>query len=65
MQNILCMLRCMANDSEMADFSTLGPKEKRVLDTVDQRIIELLQADARMPNNAIAAAVGIAIGGEV
>lgn len=50
----------MANDSNMAGFSTLGPKEKRVLDAVDQGIIELLQGDARMPNNAIAAAVGIA-----
>ena len=30
------------------------------LDAVDLRIVNLLQSDARMPNNAVAAAVGIA-----
>ena len=50
----------MTNDSSPAGFSSAVPKERRVLDAVDRRILELLQTDARMPNNAIAAAVGIA-----
>ncbi|UPO77305.1 Lrp/AsnC family transcriptional regulator [Arthrobacter sp. Helios] len=60
MQKILCRLACMTNDSTAAEFSSAGPKDRRELDALDRRILELLQADARMPNNAIAAAVGIA-----
>ncbi|WP_312180843.1 Lrp/AsnC family transcriptional regulator [Arthrobacter sp.] len=50
----------MTNDSSITDFSGSEPKNRRALDAVDRRIVELLQADARMPNNAVAAAVGIA-----
>lgn len=37
------------------------PKDVRpMLDDTDRRILELLQSDARIPNNALASAVGIA-----
>lgn len=37
-----------------------SPATPTGLDAVDQRIVDLLLSDARMPNNAVAAAVGIA-----
>lgn len=37
-----------------------APTPATGLDAVDQKIVNLLQADARMPNNAVASAVGIA-----
>jgi DNA-binding Lrp family transcriptional regulator len=42
--------------------TSLGPNNARhsVLDETDHLIVQLLQADARMPNNALAAAAGIA-----
>lgn len=60
MQEILYRLRVMSEDSIIGVSVGAGPKERRVLDPVDRRILELLRSDARMPNNAVAAAVGIA-----
>ena len=40
--------------------STVEPNVVRELDTIDRAIVRLLSADGRMPNNAIAEAVGIA-----
>lgn len=60
MQEILYRLRFMSEDSITGVPVAAGPKERRVLDPVDRRILELLRSDARMPNNAVAAAVGIA-----
>lgn len=50
----------MTTDSKTSGKLSAGPKDLRHLDAIDRRILELLQADARMPNNAVAAAVGIA-----
>lgn len=60
LQEILYRLRVMSEDSIIGVSVGAGPKERRVLDPVDRRILELLRSDARMPNNAVAAAVGIA-----
>lgn len=40
--------------------SAPAPSAQPVLDDIDRKILELLAADARTPNNALAAAVGIA-----
>jgi DNA-binding Lrp family transcriptional regulator len=37
-----------------------GPKDVRGLDPVDRELLTLLEADGRMPNNALAERVGIA-----
>ncbi|WP_246262487.1 Lrp/AsnC family transcriptional regulator [Arthrobacter mobilis] len=52
----------MTEDSERMPYGPVGPKEIRRpgLDATDRLILEILQADARTPNNAIAAAAGIA-----
>ena len=51
-----------AHDSVSTRNSSTSSQEVRTvaLDEVDRRILHLLQQDARMPNNALAAAVGIA-----
>lgn len=50
------------NDSGSRGNSSAGPKNLRgvELDDTDRLILRLLQDDARLPNNAIAAAAGIA-----
>ncbi|HUX71881.1 MAG TPA: Lrp/AsnC family transcriptional regulator [Cellulomonadaceae bacterium] len=51
-----------AHDSVSSRGSSTASQEVRTasLDEVDRRILHLLQQDARMPNNALAASVGIA-----
>jgi DNA-binding Lrp family transcriptional regulator len=48
--------------TELVDRSSDSPKDVRPadLDAVDRRILALLHSDARIPNNALAEAVGIA-----
>jgi DNA-binding Lrp family transcriptional regulator len=50
------------SSSELADSSASSSKDVRPadLDAVDRRILALLHGDARIPNNALAEAVGIA-----
>ncbi|QOD02339.1 Lrp/AsnC family transcriptional regulator [Pseudarthrobacter sp. BIM B-2242] len=52
----------MPIDSNTGGVLTRGPNNARpaVLDETDHLIVQMLQADARTPNNAIAAAAGIA-----
>jgi DNA-binding Lrp family transcriptional regulator len=50
-----------ARDSASVATVTYGPNNLRpVVDDIDRRILALLAADARMPNNALAEATGIA-----
>lgn len=49
-----------AQHSKTDPASTVEPNVVRELDTIDRAIVRLLSADGRMPNNAIAEAVGIA-----
>jgi DNA-binding Lrp family transcriptional regulator len=50
-----------ARDSTSVATVTYGPNNLRpVVDDIDRRILALLAADARMPNNALAEATGIA-----
>ncbi|MHB1489810.1 leucine-responsive regulatory protein [mine drainage metagenome] len=51
-----------AHDSVSSRSSSTASQEVRTvaLDEIDRRVLNLLQQDARMPNNALAAAVGIA-----
>ena len=51
-----------AHDSVPSHRASTASQEVRTasLDETDRRILHLLQQDARMPNNALAAAVGIA-----
>ncbi|MCU1436833.1 MAG: AsnC family transcriptional regulator [Pseudarthrobacter sp.] len=52
----------MPIDSRINDNFVPGPNNARpaILDETDHLIVQMLQADARTPNNAIAAAAGIA-----
>jgi DNA-binding Lrp family transcriptional regulator len=43
-----------------SDSKDIRPTEQVVIDVIDRRILTALHADARMPNNALAEAVGIA-----
>src|SRR5919205_3390804 len=60
--NILARLVFMVRNSERGRIGAAGPKEIRQggLDATDRTILRILQEDARTPNNAIAAAAGIA-----
>lgn len=50
----------MARSSSITALTGGAPKEVRALDAVDRAIVAALVADARLPNNALAAAVGVA-----